>query len=51
MRTFKCRHCGLEVRCLGQVLGHRCPSNKSRWSGPWLLVTDPDDSQEDNPHG
>jgi hypothetical protein len=38
MTTWRCRHCELEVTCLGRVEGHRCPRNRSKWTTAWDLV-------------
>ena len=43
MRTFQCPKCHLKVTCLGEVEGHKCPSNMSKWvpGSKWNQVGGP----------
>jgi hypothetical protein len=38
--TWECPHCGLRQTCIGVIVGHYCPANKSRWveGRKWVRV-------------
>lgn len=39
MHTYRCSGgCGTTVTCLGQPVGHNCPTQKSRFIRKWELV-------------
>jgi hypothetical protein len=38
MRTWKCPKCHLKVTCVGQVVGHVCPANGSKFTRKWEEV-------------
>ena len=42
MKTYECPKCHVQMTCLGVVLGHDCPSNKSKWVGKWIEVVPSD---------
>jgi hypothetical protein len=32
MRKFECQSCGLVQEALADAVGHKCPSNRSKWT-------------------